>query len=565
MGTFEKLCAHLALVFLHLLAPSRAPAAEADPLGSTPGPSARDPFLVLSLASYDTLRQNIGYLFECAGESASLQAFDAAVAMVSGGQGGEGIGGIDTARPMGLVLAGFEPAPRPLLFLPVKSEAGVLRLIAAGFPVQELLAPGIYKISGNMELHVKFSGGWVFAAEERSHLERSLPDPRVLLADQGRHYDIRVALKVGALPPALKESFSENLIASAARDMSRRPGEDANHHAGRIAGQEIALRMVSEGTERFLADAKEATLSFRISRADRKATGDLTVSAYRQTELASSIKSLEGVSNRFAGITERKASLSIMAAVPLGESMKQVLSTLSYKVRSGANADPALRNSPERKLVERLLAVLEANADEARLEGAVSFKVDPEGRSLLLGAGRLVRAQDLEAILVEVPKLVPASRNDFDVKPNTGRHADMSLHTVRFKDPPAQVRRLFGPDPTLHLAFGKDAVYFAAGSRGQAELTAAIDAHLAAGSGGQKTPLFALEMSLGDWARLEAAQTRQKDITPMILECLARDDRLRISVEALPGMIQLHGEVEEGILRAISKSVALGMPGLRKR
>ncbi|HVR72735.1 MAG TPA: hypothetical protein VMT52_00310, partial [Planctomycetota bacterium] len=102
MGSFEKLCPYLALVLLHLLVPCRAPAAQANAPSSTPGPSARDAFLVLSLASYETLRRNIGYLFECAGESASLQMLDAAVAMASGGQSGEGIGGIDPARPMGL-------------------------------------------------------------------------------------------------------------------------------------------------------------------------------------------------------------------------------------------------------------------------------------------------------------------------------------------------------------------------------------------------------------------------------------------------------------------------------
>src|SRR5438067_401033 len=128
--------------------------------------SAEDkPVAIISIASYQTLQNDLKFVGDLAGMPDLDKSADAIIAAATKFQG---IKGLDKSKPMGAAVFLEGEAPRVLGFVPIADLKGVLAL----FPqigVQE--ADGVMEVQGpNGTIVAVQKGAWAFISNEKSAL-----------------------------------------------------------------------------------------------------------------------------------------------------------------------------------------------------------------------------------------------------------------------------------------------------------------------------------------------------------------------------------------------------------
>ena len=512
---------------------------------------AKRPFLIGSVRSLDSVRDNVKHLFDSAGHPEKARTLEALFLLATAGRGTLGL---DTTRPCGfaydLEFIDDEPKQSVWYFLPVSDNNGFVQLMRVFAQDLELRKPGLYRFGRESDFRLKLSDGWAFIYEA-SKTDPVFPDPAKMIGKSASSYDAAISIDMSLIPAAINQKLQEL--------GGIQTGVNSNQNLlDQVKQANPLLRTVSE----LHRDCKEFLIGFRSSGKDG-AVIDFEFTPRGGTPSATWIADSSRTPNRFATLVEDDALISSTLSIPVDYIRAVIQSTLTDDsldallkrwIAGGRNVERAEFIAKWKK---PLLALLKTNAAAKQFDIAFSCG-GPKRPSILVH--QLDKARELEQFLLG---LIQLSRSDVKeiISPGIAVHAGQDIHAVSW---PASInvddntKKLIGDARELHVAFLKDAVIYTAGPGSLTRMKAAIETFQT-----PRTPTdnvafaspFNFNLALG--ALLQGA-TGDDEFTKMARENFKTDDGFGVAVEFLRDRCRLRLEFGEAYPRFLGKLYAIG-------
>jgi hypothetical protein len=284
-------------------------------------------------------------------------------------------------------------------------------------------------------------------------------------------------VQLSEIPRALKDRFLNQLEAQAQQQDGRRPGEDEAHYKSRIGAQRVAL----EAMKVLARDGESIRLELDLDRKAAELALDLSLTARPGSELAKSLRSLQGRRSRFQEMA-KDPSLAYWGSFPLAKELRDLYAQVFDPLLKGDV--PGFSTPEKRKLFTRFMELVKTNLSAEELDYGIAFGRQPKagGRAphFSLVFGMKVRDGCAFETLIRDVFAEVKPENDFKMEFNVARAADgTAIHRLsgphNEKDPKdVNMAKVFGKDSSLSFAFREDAIFAAFGEDSQAAVRSAI-------------------------------------------------------------------------------------------
>jgi hypothetical protein len=517
---------------------------------------------VLSITSYDNLHDDLGYLFQAAGQPQLMQMVDGLVVQMTMGKG---LVGLDTSRPLGAVFQSDGQQVVPLVYLPISDAPALLELLKAVFPDQQRLEEGLYQLTGPVQVFLRLEGGFGFAALSRDHLAGTLPDPAEFISQSAKQYDLALTVNLENLPEVYRQMLLMQVQASVEKAAVRNDSESD----AQFRGRQLSAKLTATIASRLIEQGREVALGFRLSEKDKNLVVELALEAQPDSELANDLQPLSNVSSRFASLIEPNALMTFAMTCDLSDTLHETLQPLLVEAQTETLAKLAvserLKTEADRQkaseIATRLFGVALATVDARQLDSVVTMRQSADGTITVVGTGHFAQPEQIDVAFQDAVALAIKNKNPHidNISLNVATHKGLAIHSLEPKVVDEETKRILGEQPRLHLAFGNNATFFAVGQDSLASIERAIDsADAPAGDEYRGTPLM-VQMAIAPWIELAAKTAPADRYLDLARESFSTDDRLRFALEGMPNGLRLRLELQEGFIRFMGKSAALGI------
>ncbi|MDA1013558.1 MAG: hypothetical protein O3A00_03780 [Planctomycetota bacterium] len=497
------------------------------------------PFIVGSVRSLESVRDNIQQIFDSAGCPEKARTLEALALLATAGRGAEGI---DTTRPCGFAFdvdaANDTAETATWYFLPISDKKSFVRLIKVFSPKLEQRKPGLYRFGPTSDYRMKLTEGWAFIYQA-SKTDPVFPDPAKMISENARNYDAAISVNLSVIPRKLMKEFT---------DLNDQPNGGETNPFGQLMSQ-------------IYRDGEELVIGYRASRTGKNdnAVVDFEFKPRSGSPSAIWLANSARTPNRFARLVDDNAVVSTKVSFPV-DFMR---STIQSNVANGSLvflveqlfrdqlSSNAKFNAKWKQTLEKLV---KANSSLKQFDCALS--IGGADRPSIF-AHQLADAKQLEPLLTEMIKLHAGDLKDI-VTANAAIHAGQNIHTVNWRttDVDETERLLIGDERKVHVTFLDDAVIYTAGPNGLQRMKSAIDTlQSPAKPPKTETPTspFELELALGSILRSAADDD---DFVKMAVKNFKTDDRLRVAIEVLRDRSRLRLEFGEAYPRFLGKAYA---------
>ena len=493
-------------------------------------PAIQAQWAVLSVRSVDQVVSDAKYVLRMAGKEDLIDRLDGTVATYLGK-------GIDRTRPFGIYLSGFGDEPPAVALIPFTTEAefadflkGLNLEVSAG-------EKGLRSVDlpFNKKLFFRFDKKYIFAADREELLKGELPEPTELLSGAGKNNLIAFSMRIDQLPAEAKQKLIASMQQDIQRNSAKRATETAAEHEARVFG----MRLVVGLAQQIVAEAKELAFSFNVDQPRHSLNADFALSGKSGSKLAEQIRAFGSARSAFGGITGDSA-LYLVASLPIPPELRKELDALIDKIVQEALGREQV---PMNKTIgEKVFRTLEPTLKSDALDLALMMKGPaPDQKYTFIGALKVKEGLKIEALVKEMIQQMPeAERKRIKLILDHDKVGGIGIHSFMPTKSDARVQEVFGSQEVF-FAFRNDALLFALGSHGDAQLKHCLETLAANRETGATTGLQAelavsrIAMVAGDEqnARFQAA-IKQAFKAP-------GQDRIRISIQGGDG---LHLRVE---------------------
>ena len=529
---------------------------------------------VAAVSGYDRLMTDIDFLGELAGRPATSQMVEGMLAFFTGGRGLEGL---DKSRPIGVMVQTDGGSFTPLVCLPVADLTPVLEL-AENFGFEPIDAgDGLYELElENQTVFFKQAGAWTYVAQAAAALDSLPADPSAEFAGLVETYDLGVRVLAQNVPAMYRQVAVEQLRQGMEEGLEQKDGESDEDFAYRKRLAETQVEQISD----LIEGLDVVTGGLSIDSTGRTIFIDAELSGVEGSDLALAMSVYDDATSGVAAFHRPEKAMSFLStsATPpeLLEKQREQIETTVAIVRGQlekalAESDEMPEDPAAREAIaaagDELLDVYESLLLSGRLEIGGSLDLEGDGFDLIFGGwvGDTTKVESAFRKVADAAQKVAASKgwSDFPgVEWGAAEHAGVTLHRMTFPIP-AEAERLrqeVGEAIPVTMGSGSERAYLAIGQRGEAALTAAIDAS-AAEADKRVTP-GEMVVSLGAVLRLaeKFVEGQPAAVVGMMLDGMDESpegaDRIVVSTEAKPRGVRIRYTFEEGILRAVAKTAA---------
>ncbi|MBL8829952.1 MAG: hypothetical protein JNM18_23435 [Planctomycetaceae bacterium] len=517
------------------------------------------PVIVASLAGYNELLKDIGFVGKVSEMPDLAQSVEGLVAFVTQFQG---LAGLDKSKPIGVAVNTDGTQFQVIGFVPVEDLDKLLAALQG--LVGEATDGGdgckIIRVKG-FPLFVKAQDGWAFISYAKDAFASLPKDPTKLLGTLHTEYDLGVRVHMQNIPQAFRDIGLGQLQAGAQQGMKRLPNEsdEAFELRKKLTQEQIG------GLSDAFKEMDQITLGVAIDSVDRRLFLDVGVTVLPGGKLAKQLAGLENVKSAHTGfLAEADDSVANLhlASVMSEADAKQALSALeSVRAQAMTELEKKLGNATEAEKAQvtgwarDVFDVLTDTIKAGSLNGGAALV--GEG-PITLGAGMIaVGGERIEKAFKEFIALAQTKpgydKAQVKVKFDADEHAGVRFHTVTIPIPDdekgQQAKEFLGDEIVLNLGFGKNSIFFAVGEDGVEALSEVIDE---SAKGVAEAMPFELNVALGPIINLALLSEPDKEELKVMAEALEKgDDYISITTEA-NGLSQLMRlEVEEGVIRAL--------------
>jgi len=296
-----------------------APAARAQ------GP--KQPVFVGTMQSVDALLDSVRYVLKTAGKEDQAQQLDGLLSVYLGN---DGVKGLDTKRPLGVMLAKVpEPAgegePPVVLFLPVTKEQEFIDFLQRLNVTASKEEKGLRSVDlpTGQKVYLRFAHNYVFAAQHEATLEGDLPDPAKALPPAAGKNLIALTFRIDQIPAEHRQKALAKLDEEVAKEQDKKENETDAEARGRQAGMAFARTVFAS----LLEEGREFTLTFDLDRGKNVLNFDATLTAKPGTKLASQLQTFGSARSTFAALAN-DAAWSGVIRLPLAQELRAKLNDL---------------------------------------------------------------------------------------------------------------------------------------------------------------------------------------------------------------------------------------------
>ncbi|MFM8281925.1 MAG: hypothetical protein ACKOCW_00070 [Planctomycetaceae bacterium] len=193
-----------------------------------------DVLAVLACDPYAEVKDQLGWLGRQVGNPQLAGLAESFVMMATQFKG---LAGLDTGRPLGVVLGGAGKQPVPMGLLPVKDAGGLLASLQGVIGPAERTANG-WSLGGGVVTVVE-RDGWAIVAPAGATID--MPDPAALLGPLVKTYSLGLQLFPSRMPDAMRATLVEQLPRIAAA-LGQRANLGQQFDPARFAGAIESLR-----------------------------------------------------------------------------------------------------------------------------------------------------------------------------------------------------------------------------------------------------------------------------------------------------------------------------------
>lgn len=503
---------------------------------------ATDPVLVTTIASVDKLFPDFDYIFSVIGQP-QLSMFT--------GMARTFTAGVDTTRPLGMIVPLVNGVPQPIALLPTDDVSFVLKRLETQIGPADELDDGTLVIAvGASTVFIRQMDGWAAFAANRDLLELAPADPMTEFAGMGNNYDFAFRLNMQQVPMSTRGILTAQLRQGFEQAMARR--EDNND----------ATRDVAESTitqlEQLINETDELRFGINVDSTGHQIVMDGSFTAVPGSTLASIYGGQRSIPSQFSSVIRNDAAgfvHSAMSISPEAVDMMRKNVTLSLNaIRTALANEDSLSPEQQKEIsafVDRIadLAVnsisegranvggmLLANEDEFRFVGGAFVSDGNEAANVL---------KELAENVSEAPG---APRFSFD----QSTYKNVSMHLVEADVPEGDEARLvFGETLRVNVGTGPKSVYVAVGD-GSVELMKQLIDKSDTDSSANR-PVSQVRFTL--LPVLQFAQSvKQNDTLSAMIDALSRSPdpgEVTFVQESIPNGQKTKVTIAEGLLQAI--------------
>lgn len=539
--------------------------------------SENQPVVVLSFSGYAELKRDLQYLGTLAGNPRMADGLEQLLLLFTQGQG---LGGVDQARPWGASLSITSDASQfpAVAFVPVKDFDTMLETLAAVVAEPVDAGDDIYEIRRNPNTYfLTHQGDWVYVAQQKSALEDLPADPLKQLRGLDEEYDLGVSVNIQNIPQALRDMAADlvmqGLETKLLQQMDEDDDEESEDEDARALKSEIA-RKQAEQFVKSINELDQVTVGLNIDRAESRTFLDLQITALAGSDTAQSFA--EGASDsqgtRLGGVLKSDAMLALHANLPLTSEDREQSETLIERLREYwaeeiDEEDDVDDKAQTKQLVGKLLDIIKQTIDdEGRINaGLVVTGAAPaaDGRAHKAGAPADGDASETGqftaalggvvangAKLEEVAKQFIALAEYGEAKLNAEKYKGHRMHVlflpVPDEDDLEQVKQMLGDPLKVVLAFGDRTCFVALGENGLATIKQVIDR--SQDTPEQKLPPLTISLGAAQLLKLASEQNPNPNAEQMAASLKASGkDHVRITIAPVDNGMRIRLEGEEGI------------------
>lgn len=511
------------------------------------------PFLVVSVASFERLMEDADFMFASAGRPELSEMIGGALSNVRDLKGLNR----DSSAGMLLFLDGLTPVP--IGFVPVKDIDEMMKTLTVGPVTTNKIEDGLYEIRGpNQSLFAKISGDYAFVARTQENLERDLSDPVQYTRRLSASYDVAVSLNLRAIPKSSRELLLDFLRASTEASLQQRDEEPDSAYRIRKAAGMVNL----ENTEMFLTQAEEATLGFNVSSADKAAFLELIITADPKSEYAKVLNELGTSRSRFTPLLKTSAPLTASAALMIdknGRKFLKELMTVAELELIGKLDKPAPNDETKVSPISELFKSVQASVSDGKLDFVAQFVGDPPGPFTFAGGVQIAESEKFNVGLTAIFERLKGKSEFESVETNVLEHRGVILHRLQGKNIPDNANRLFGKDHGLYVGSGNGILWFAIGAEnGLPALKAMIDTVTDAPADDNPVMPAQFVMHVSSWlALMERPDGTANPIVELMRDAFAQGGgTIRADLKPIQDGMQIRLNADEGFIRLVGKAIA---------
>ncbi len=549
---------------------SSSQAQEADAAPATDS-TKLEPLLVLSLANYQSLLDDLNYIAKTADDDRFFEkALPEFLSVITQDKTFhlEKLEGIDPAKPWGAALVAEGPELRMLAFVPVTGEAeAVVTQLKPLLGEAEAQDGGIYAVKrGTLTGFVKVADGHAWLAQSRAHLDR-LPEPAAVLGALPTTYDGALQINFQKIPEELRGLLADQVGAALESVSQQAEGETESAFAFR---QEVG-RLRSTLMTRASAEAEAVTIGWNIDSAGKKFVADILIKPVAGSALASHFTSdLQNLKSRFGGVLTAGTPKPQLMLNLTGKLERQtatdflsVLDKYRAAVLDELDTSTDIANDEERQALKNLangfLDIARGTVEAGELDVAVRLSTGI--KSTLVAAAKVARPEELMKLFATFGELAANDKGFASAKLNEAEHNGSAIHSITFKSDDDQIKffeRLLGK-PTVYVTVKGDTAWMAAGTGAIDELKKALD-------GGEIAvqPMRAT-MQLGPMIVIGSQVLLPKNLAVLgtVLSMqLSKEGRADMVAEVMPdGSLRMRADFEQGLYR-LGVMIMKQLPGL---
>jgi len=508
-----------------------------------------EPVLVVTLGSVNKLTQDINYVTGVAGQAQAGGMFGLLV--------GTFTQGLDTTRPIGILVPMVDGMPQPIALLPTNDVKTVLkRLEAQTGPYDEEEDGTLRIIVGASVVHIQQKGDWAVLGTAKDVLKLAPADPNALFEGMGNEYDIAVRMKMQQIPAETREMLTDQLKMGFEQAMALQNGPDAE------ASREMAENSI-EQVEQLVRDTDELQFGFNIDQANQKIVIDGSYTAVAGSKLATAYDGTRAIPSKFASVIRDDAAAFYHTAASISpETIEDTKTSLQASMGALRTALDSQGNLTERQredinsFVDRIIELAVKSFSEGRTDVGALLLADEDDFKFVFGAfvadGKEVAniAKDLAAKVQNAPN---APQFKFDISTYKG----VTMHLVEADVPASEneARRMFGEKLRVHIGTGAKSVYLAIGNGSDSLMKELID------SGEKDTtadrPVGQMRLTM--MPILTYAQSvESNEVIAAMIDALARSPdggEMNMVAESINNGQKFSFEIGEGMLQAIGAAV----------
>lgn len=516
------------------------------PAATDQAAASTDPVLVVTVASLNKLMQDVNYISGLMGQPQAGGMFTM--------MAGSFTQGLDTSRPIGIVVPMVDGAPEPIGVLPTTDVELMLKRLEGQIGPADKLDDGTLVVAAGPALvYIRQVGRWAVIARNRELIDLVPADPMSLMEGMGDNYDIAMRLAIQEIPLGIREMVVDQLSQGFEQAMAQQSGDSE---------QIVDLSKAQlEQLNTLIREADELMFGINVNPSKRVLSIDTQFKAADGTSLSEMYAGQQPIPSKFAAALKGDPAFRYHAAASVGpkliESTTASIDMIMTSVQKALDEQEKLGDDVKGEIEEMLGGLLDLfgktmaegkyDIGLVGMAGDNLFKI-VGGMFVHDGAEVAAWVQKLDKKLSQLPD---APKFNF----NESTYNGVTMHSVVIDIPEraAESRRLLGDKAVITLGTAPQAVYFAFGQGSEVAMKALIDSGDTDSGDLTDRPLGQMRVKLLPILRL-AQSMKPSDPVAAVIDAVAvgaESDYVSIVANAIENGQSSNIEIGEGVLKAI--------------